>query len=465
MALRDGLPRARASRSHFFITFSRGETMRCLSMPAWAFYGIVAVAPFVLSVYLGATLYFVYHDDMLAGLMARQSEQQNAYEDRLASMRMQLDRVTGRQLLDQNTLEGRVHELLSRQAQIESRATVIAELARQAGVVADATGSISKPAEAAAKAAPGHSPNPLLSRAIGGSAPIPPGVSAFAPQPTPDAGALKSGESDKPRPEKPEMHGALDTGADPIDEIAANPDVPVDTRLRALSSSLQRIETAQVRAVDAVGVAARRVSTRLNLALRDAGLPVERLMASAATTPKGVGGPFIPLKADPNGSLFEREVYRLETDFDAADRLTRAARHAPLRKPLAGNLEITSPFGARMDPFFGKLALHPGVDLRESIGAPARATAAGKVIAAGWRGGYGNMVEIDHGNGLTTRYGHLSAILVTEGQSVEARDIIGRVGSTGRSTGPHLHYEVRVDGEPVDPMRFLRAGDKLAAGD
>jgi murein DD-endopeptidase MepM/ murein hydrolase activator NlpD len=102
---------------------------------------------------------------------------------------------------------------------------------------------------------------------------------------------------------------------------------------------------------------------------------------------------------------------------------------------------------------------------RAARGAPARATAGGKVVSAGWAGGYGNMVEIDHGNGLTTRYGHLSAILVNEGQTVEARDVIGKVGSTGRSTGPHLHYEVRVDGEPVDPMRFLRAGEKLAAAD
>jgi murein DD-endopeptidase MepM/ murein hydrolase activator NlpD len=76
-------------------------------------------------------------------------------------------------------------------------------------------------------------------------------------------------------------------------------------------------------------------------------------------------------------------------------------------------------------------------------------------------GGYGNMVEIDHGNGLATRYGHMSEILVEEGEEVEAGAALGRIGSTGRSTGPHLHYEVRVDGEPVDPTRFLRAGDGL----
>jgi murein DD-endopeptidase MepM/ murein hydrolase activator NlpD len=80
-------------------------------------------------------------------------------------------------------------------------------------------------------------------------------------------------------------------------------------------------------------------------------------------------------------------------------------------------------------------------------------------------GGYGNMVEIDHGNGLATRYGHLSEVLVDEGQQVKANEVVGRLGSTGRSTGPHLHYEVRIDGDPVDPMRFLKAGGLLAASE
>jgi murein DD-endopeptidase MepM/ murein hydrolase activator NlpD len=136
--------------------------------------------------------------------------------------------------------------------------------------------------------------------------------------------------------------------------------------------------------------------------------------------------------------------------------------YLPLRKPLDGKTEITSPFGQRVDPFMGRMALHSGLDLRDEYGAPVHATAAGTVTTAGWNGGYGNMVEVEHGNGLATRYGHLSAILVTEGQVISAGTVIGKLGSTGRSTGPHLHYEVRVNDEPVDPVRFLRAADKLA---
>jgi murein DD-endopeptidase MepM/ murein hydrolase activator NlpD len=133
----------------------------------------------------------------------------------------------------------------------------------------------------------------------------------------------------------------------------------------------------------------------------------------------------------------------------------------PLRKPFPGELQLTSTFGYRADPFLGRPALHSGVDLREDYGTVVRATAAGVVSVAGPNGGYGNMIEIDHGGGMATRYAHLSAINVTLGQQISPGAVIGRVGSTGRSTGPHLHYEVRIDGEAVDPARFLRAATAL----
>jgi murein DD-endopeptidase MepM/ murein hydrolase activator NlpD len=133
----------------------------------------------------------------------------------------------------------------------------------------------------------------------------------------------------------------------------------------------------------------------------------------------------------------------------------------PVRKPIMGEIDMSSPFGVRMDPFVHGPAMHTGIDFRGDTGAPARVTASGKVTVARWNGGYGKMVEVDHGNGLVTRYGHLSAIEVQVGQTVKIGQIIGRVGSTGRSTGPHLHYETRVHGEAVDPQRFLRAGARL----
>ena len=137
------------------------------------------------------------------------------------------------------------------------------------------------------------------------------------------------------------------------------------------------------------------------------------------------------------------------------------AESLPFRNPAVGK-EITSPFGNRRDPFLGRLALHSGIDFRFSPGERVRPTAPGKVITAGWTGGYGNMVEVDHGNGISTRYGHMSEILVKVGDKVDRDDVIGLAGSTGRSTGTHLHYEVRQDGHAVDPIYFMNAGLKLA---
>jgi murein DD-endopeptidase MepM/ murein hydrolase activator NlpD len=146
------------------------------------------------------------------------------------------------------------------------------------------------------------------------------------------------------------------------------------------------------------------------------------------------------------------------------ERLHQLAAALPLGRPTRGESVVSSPFGTRLDPFTRGLALHTGLDLKAESGEPARATAHGRVSAADYAGGYGNMVEIDHGHGVVTRFGHLARISVRPGQHVAAGDVVGLVGSTGRSTGAHLHYETRVDGEPVDPQRFLEAGgDRTAA--
>jgi murein DD-endopeptidase MepM/ murein hydrolase activator NlpD len=121
--------------------------------------------------------------------------------------------------------------------------------------------------------------------------------------------------------------------------------------------------------------------------------------------------------------------------------------------PLPGN--VTSGFGYRIHPIFHVGKLHTGIDLDGNTGDPIKAAALGVVVSAGWRGGYGKCVVLDHGGGLATLYAHQSVIMVSEGQTVKRRQVIGKVGSTGYSTGPHLHFEVRVDGSPVDPMKYL----------
>jgi murein DD-endopeptidase MepM/ murein hydrolase activator NlpD len=194
---------------------------------------------------------------------------------------------------------------------------------------------------------------------------------------------------------------------------------------------------------------------RIRGALAEIGVNPDKMPAPAS------GGPFVPVKLPPDGSGFERQLTRLSIARAQAERLTHALVSVPVRKPVTGELDQSSGFGVRIDPFVHAAAMHTGIDFRGDTGDSIHATAAGTVTVAGWSGGYGKMVEIDHGNGLATRYGHLSEIDVTVGQKIHIGQTVGRLGSTGRSTGPHLHYETRVDGEAVNPEKFLHAGDKL----
>jgi murein DD-endopeptidase MepM/ murein hydrolase activator NlpD len=136
----------------------------------------------------------------------------------------------------------------------------------------------------------------------------------------------------------------------------------------------------------------------------------------------------------------------------------------PSARPINVPVNFTSGFGVRSDPFRGRAAMHGGIDLAGPIGTPVYATADGIVARSEWNnGGYGNLVEINHGQGIETRYGHLSRMIARPGQRVRRGDLIGLMGSTGRSTGSHLHYEVRIDGRAVNPVPFMQSTDMLAA--
>jgi murein DD-endopeptidase MepM/ murein hydrolase activator NlpD len=232
-----------------------------------------------------------------------------------------------------------------------------------------------------------------------------------------------------------------------------------------LSATYDRLEAEHMHALANLLVPARRVGEDIRAALATAGLSADELVPANARSPAktdgGLGGPFVPLPIAEANKPFAREALLLQAALDRSDGLRHLVPHIPLHRPLSGVTEVTSNFGARIDPFLGRAALHTGLDLRGDYGASVRATAAGVVTFAGPNAGYGIMVEVDHGNGLTTRYAHLSAVLVAEDQKVEAGTIVGRIGTTGRSTGPHLHYETRIAGDPVDPERFLRAGALL----
>ncbi len=166
------------------------------------------------------------------------------------------------------------------------------------------------------------------------------------------------------------------------------------------------------------------------------------------------GGPFIPA----DSSSFNDVDRELLANVDRLVLLHDIVEQLPLRQPVLG-AQVTGPFGKRIDPLNGRWAIHPGIDLAGPVDAHILSASAGKVVSAGRRIAYGNMVDIDHGFGIITRYAHMSKILVHEGQLVHKGQQIGVQGSTGRSTGPHLHYEVRINDRPVNPAKFLHAGE------
>ena len=213
---------------------------------------------------------------------------------------------------------------------------------------------------------------------------------------------------------------------------------------------LSKIERRQFETVSRLTRFAKFRADRAETAIRRLGL-VPSQIASAPIT--GVGGPLDSLETEADGSLDPRFRELGES----------LARMVALEQGLAGVPQVmptdlarmTSYFGYRNDPFTGEAALHSGLDFGGSSGDPIHAAATGKVSFVGLRGGYGKVVEVTHGNGLLTRYAHMSAWKAKVGQKVQAGDVLGAIGSTGRSTGPHLHFEVRVGGRAVNPRPFL----------
>jgi murein DD-endopeptidase MepM/ murein hydrolase activator NlpD len=167
--------------------------------------------------------------------------------------------------------------------------------------------------------------------------------------------------------------------------------------------------------------------------------------------PRGAGGPALPMDSL---TAIEYRTDHIEQELRAYEAVLRERATVPSLWPIKGELE--SGFGGRRNPFGGDgYEFHTGQDIDADMGTAVQAAANGTVIFAGWQNGYGQLVVIDHGDGLTTRYGHLSQIEATVGQSIKRGTILGLSGSTGRSTGPHLHYEVRINDKPVDPRPYL----------
>lgn len=390
--------------------------------------------------YLAATSYLVLRDDLIGGTIARQARMQHEYEDRITALRAQVDRVTSRQLLDQQVVEEKVEKLLRQQMALTSRNGKLGALVERA----ESSGLTTESNET-------------------------PEIEPLAYEKRADA----SSNGVKAIEKLMGLSGASVTGAIRSAPLAyAAPDAAESTSDRAdrifskVTLSLKDVELDQMARLKQLTDGAAKTSDAIRSIVGRTGvdLPVgdvaEMVPAAASdSADSAIGGPFVE---PANDDEFGRSLAALDTALLELERTRAQVRALPFGNPSPAS-DITSDFGNRLDPFLGRLALHAGIDFRATVGTRIRAAAPGTVTNAGLTGGYGNMVEIDHGNGVSSRYAHLSAVLVKVGDHVTEGDVIAKSGNTGRSTGPHLHYEIRLNGEAVDPMRFIDASRKLAS--
>lgn len=417
------------ARKHVLILAS-GDKVRHMTIRPWMMAGSACLVGALTIGYLGATSYLVLRDDLIGATMARQARMQHDYEDRIAALRAQIDRVTSRQLLDQQVVEQKVQKLLEQQMALSSRHGKLDQLLDRA----ERTGVAEAP----------------------DTVPIPTPSPAGKEKQASLTGGLKA------------IDGLLTAETRPVEarsDAAALAYAPLrnsvadrsDTVLSKVTLSLKTIEQEQLARIQDLTVGASRKANAIAGILNLAGIDVAEIKPSDPQD--AVGGPFVEPEAT---QLFDVSINDLDSALTRLQSVRDTARKLPFANPAPGH-EITSEFGNRVDPFLGRLALHSGIDFRFDPGAPIRSTGDGTVTVAGVVSGYGNMVEVDHGQGITTRYGHMSRILVNVGEKVKSGDTVGSAGSTGRSTGTHLHYEVRRNDRPIDPLHFLNAGIKLTS--
>jgi hypothetical protein len=367
MSLRERDPRPGLPTSHYFFSLSRGDSIRTFVLRPAALWTLMALAPLSLSWGAAVTAYLAFHDDLIGVIVVRQAQMQAAYEDRLAEARAQLDAVASRQLLDQSSFEGKMHELLSRQARLEQRGSIIAALAREASATSPS------PSAATAKFAPDAlGAIQALSPPKAGDSDSDGSARAYAPA----TGLTAEPETARPRPvdRRRENWSAL-TG-DPetralsgLTAAAESPDLDAGSRLDLIGHSLDRMGSGQMIALAAIDRTATRATARDVAIVARTGLDAMKLAPPKRAA--GVGGPFIPIDVDPKSPAFDRAAARVARDLAIAERLKALMPFVPLRKPLDGDASLTSPFGYRVDPFLASIS--PRLMAQKSV---ARARAA-----------------------------------------------------------------------------------------
>ncbi len=406
-----------------------------------------------------ATVNVIFKDRIIAAKDNRYQQMQAAYENRVADLQTSYDDLNGALVSAEDRFKASADELQTKQN------TIFHLLGH----------SSTAPAVAVDSLATGASPDDVregdpdaVSDSVenGGAAQANTNNSseiAVSPKPV----------DPQPRTTKPTKASFLDLGA--VSKLAGalfGRRTPAPTRialrhpaLRVLAAQTDRINRISANETRFLVEAETQVTSRvsgLESIIRRTGVNPDQLEQRVAAS-QNVGGPYVPLQAmhivGIADQTFQAAYRGAASEIAQLNDLLSALRHVPLTTPVHGSqFERTSGFGARVDPFTRRFAFHPGLDFAGPWGANVQVTAPGTVVWAGSRGGYGNMVEVDHGFGLRTRYGHLSSILVKVGSRVAKGGVVGRLGSTGRSTGPHVHYEIWYDNVVRNPSNFIEAG-------
>lgn len=412
-----------------------------------------------------ASVNVIFKDHIIAAKDRRYQAMQASYENRVTDLQLSYDELNGALVAAGDRFKATADELEAKQ---DSLARLVGQKRQINSALAGLRhASATTPKRAGSSNAPSDSIQTFGVELPQDNAPAPPTGSELSVMPQPVA--------PQPRTARPTRASLADMGmpiyaffksllASKHHALTAN--IANHPALRVLEEQTARLKELSVKEDAMVVVADAAITERaksVERVMRMAGVNPQAMEKKVANSGSDVGGPLLPLSEMPLDGIRD-EVFKREF-FDASAALTQlggllsAIIHIPLAGPISGpGVELTSDFGPRIDPFTGRAAFHAGLDFGGPFGAKVHATAPGVVVWAGPQGAYGNMVEIDHGMGVRTRYGHLSAVLVRKGAQLGLGDAVGRLGSTGRSTGPHVHYEVWLDNRVRDPAKFLEAG-------
>jgi len=439
--VREPVSFGKRKESHSIVITRNGKSQQFSISPLYFSILIGIIAMFGVG-YFSATTYLILRDDLISARGAKNARLQYEYEDRIAALRSSLDMITSRQLLDQQAVEARVEKLMERQKELSQNNPTMAPVLKKAKALGLDTNS------------------PAIDKTITQSLKIDEHVALDDPY---SGEFFLRGLGKKQNLALTEQFAqqASEPKSDQISQIAIKTPDQFNYRAKsdvfaAIDKSIVEINTRQKKRISTLRNSADDKLIKIAKLMRRVGVKI-----TAVNMKQGkpqIGGPFEPLDISAD---FGSHLNALEVTLSALEGARKKIDLVPVINPVPGKT-ISSKFGSRIDPFKGTYAMHSGYDFKASYGSSVFATASGTVILAARNGGYGKMVEIKHNSGLTTRYAHLSKILVKKGQKISAGHKIGKVGSTGRSTGPHLHYEIRQNDIAVNPKNYLRVGKELA---